>query len=137
MPAPAAGVYAYGIEKPSLAQMRGIPALASGRDLIAQALSGSGKTACFALGALQRLDNAKRGTQCIILVHEREAASQIERVCSALGDYLGRGDRRYDCPWEGGKLRGEGGKLTHLFIGGRCVRADVSAAKSGVRLAVG
>merc|ERR1712000_735315 len=48
------GVYAYGFEKPSAIQQRAIIPLSKGHDLIAQAQSGTGKTATFSIGALQR-----------------------------------------------------------------------------------
>jgi len=78
------GIYAYGFEKPSAIQQRAILPLASGRDLIAQAQSGTGKTATFTIGALQRIDEASNETQTLILAPTRELAKQIHKVCSYL-----------------------------------------------------
>ncbi|KAJ0566996.1 putative RNA helicase [Helianthus annuus] len=61
------GIYAYGFEKPSAIQQRGIVPFTKGLDVIQQAQSGTGKTATFCSGILQ----------------------QIEKVMRALGDYLG------------------------------------------------
>ena len=63
------GIYAYGFEKPSAIQQRAIKPLMSGQDTIAQAQSGTGKTAAWALGVLGRIDVlAGVETQALILV---------------------------------------------------------------------
>ena len=49
------GIYAYGFEKPSAIQQRGIRPILLNHDTIAQAQSGTGKTATFAISALQKL----------------------------------------------------------------------------------
>eukprot|EP01083_Nonionella_stella_P251956 868700_1 len=54
------GIYAYGFEKPSAIQQRAIKPTILGKDLIAQAQSGTGKTATFAIGTLARLDQKVR-----------------------------------------------------------------------------
>jgi translation initiation factor 4A len=74
------GVYAYGFEKPSAIQQRAIIPLAKGYDLIAQAQSGTGKTATFTIGALQRQDYALKECQTLILAPTRELAQQIQKV---------------------------------------------------------
>ena len=75
------GIYAYGFEKPSAIQQRAILPLAGGHDLIAQAQSGTGKTATFAIGSLQRQDLSKPvKLQTLILAPTRELAQQIQRV---------------------------------------------------------
>merc|ERR1712137_334060 len=86
-------------------------------DLIAQAQSGTGKTATFTIGALQRLDENLFDCQALIVAPTRELADQIQRVVLALGDYLG--------------IR------CHLCIGGTRVSADVEALKRGVHVVVG
>ncbi|KVI11276.1 RNA helicase, DEAD-box type, Q motif-containing protein, partial [Cynara cardunculus var. scolymus] len=50
------GIYAYGFEKPSAVQQRGIVPFCKGLDVIQQAQSGTGKTATFCSGILQQLD---------------------------------------------------------------------------------
>merc|ERR1712048_1128825 len=50
------GIYSYGFEPPSAIQQRGIRPILDGRDTIGQAQSGTGKTATFVIGSLQRID---------------------------------------------------------------------------------
>ncbi|TKR86906.1 hypothetical protein L596_011405 [Steinernema carpocapsae] len=82
------GIYSYGFEKPSAIQQRAIKAIIKGRDVIAQAQSGTGKTATFSIGVLQSLDVQTRETQALVLSPTRELAVQIQRVILALGDYM-------------------------------------------------
>src|SRR3954454_7432385 len=75
------GVTALGYEEPTPVQREAIPLLLSGRDLLGQAGTGTGKTAAFALPLLHRLVTrpaAKRGTtRGLILVPTRELAMQV------------------------------------------------------------
>lgn len=82
------GIYAYSYEKPSAIQQRAIAPILTGRDVIAQAQSGTGKTATFSIGILQKLDMNVRDTQALVLAPTRELAVQIQGVMLALGDYL-------------------------------------------------
>jgi ATP-dependent RNA helicase len=82
------GIYAYGFERPSAIQQRAIKPIVSGRDVIAQAQSGTGKTATFSISALQTIDTTVRETQVLIMSPTRELATQIQKVVLALGDYL-------------------------------------------------
>merc|ERR1712032_1675516 len=82
------GVYAYGLEKPSAVQQRGIPSLISGRHCIIQAQSGTGKTATFGIAALQAVNLAEKDCQALVLLPTREIATQAERVIVALGDFM-------------------------------------------------
>ena len=50
------GIYAYGFEKPSAIQQKGIKPIMGGRDVIVQAQSGTGKTATFLIGTISQLD---------------------------------------------------------------------------------
>src|ERR1700759_3215592 len=59
------GIYAYGYESPSAVQSRAIVQICKGRDTIAQAQSGTGKTATFSISILQVIDTAIRETQGI------------------------------------------------------------------------
>lgn len=52
------GIYSYGFERPSAIQQRSIKPIIKGRDVIAQAQSGTGKTATFSIGVLQSLNMA-------------------------------------------------------------------------------
>jgi len=111
------GIYSYGFERPSAIQQKAIVPTISGRDVIAQAQSGTGKTATFAIGALQQIDFTRRECQALILAPTRELAAQIQKVVDALGDYLG--------------------VKAHACIGGTRVRDDVSALQEGVHVIVG
>ncbi|KAI9073737.1 hypothetical protein K1719_044284 [Acacia pycnantha] len=83
------GIYAYGFEKPSAIQQRGIVPFCKGLDVIQQAQSGTGKTATFCSGILQQLEYGLTECQALVLAPTRELAQQIEKVMRALGDYLG------------------------------------------------
>ena len=61
------GIYAYGFEKPSPIQCKALPPMIAGRDLIAQAQSGTGKTGAFTTGCLHLIDTSKKNTQAIIM----------------------------------------------------------------------
>ncbi|KAL7754201.1 RNA helicase [Sorochytrium milnesiophthora] len=82
------GVYAYNFEKPSAIQQRAIYPILKRRDVIAQAQSGTGKTATFSIGILQNIDTTVRETQALVLSPTRELATQIQNVLLALGDYM-------------------------------------------------
>merc|ERR1712003_384501 len=71
------GIYAYGFEKPSAIQQRAILPCIEGHDVIAQAQSGTGKTATFSIATLQLLDVSKKYPQALILAPTRELAHQI------------------------------------------------------------
>jgi len=82
------GIYAYGFERPSAIQQRSIVPIIKGRDVIAQAQSGTGKTATFSIAALQQVETGVRETQVLVLSPTRELATQIQKVILALGDYM-------------------------------------------------
>jgi translation initiation factor 4A len=111
------GIYAYGFEKPSAIQQRAIKPTTLGRDLIAQAQSGTGKTATFAIGTLAKLDAKLRECQALILAPTRELAQQIQKVVIALGDYMDI--------------------QVHACVGGTAVRDDIRTLQAGVHIVVG
>lgn len=78
------GIYGYGWEKPSYIQQKGIPAILTGRDLIMQAQSGTGKTGTFTIGTLQTIDPSVPEIQGVIILPTRELASQVYGVISQL-----------------------------------------------------
>ncbi|XP_026820630.1 eukaryotic initiation factor 4A-III-like [Rhopalosiphum maidis] len=82
------GIYAYGFERPSAVQQRAIMPIVKGRDVIAQAQSGTGKTATISIAMLQSIDIELRDTQVLCLSPTRELAIQTRKVVLALGDYL-------------------------------------------------
>jgi superfamily II DNA/RNA helicase len=82
------GIFAYGFEKPSPIQQRAIKPVIDGRDVIAQAQSGTGKTATFTIGALQRVNIAESSTQVLILSPTRELSTQTAKVISNIGSFM-------------------------------------------------
>jgi len=88
-----------------------------GHDVIAQAQSGTGKTATFSISILQKLDFSIKHTQALILAPTRELAQQIQKVVVALGDYM-----NVEC---------------HACVGGTNVREDITKLQDGVHVVVG
>ncbi|QQP96128.1 ATP-dependent RNA helicase DbpA [Lysobacter enzymogenes] len=76
-PALLQGVAALGYTAMTPVQARALPAILDGRDVLAQAPTGSGKTAAFGLGLLHRLDPAAIRTQALVLCPTRELADQV------------------------------------------------------------
>merc|ERR1712130_470441 len=74
------GIYAYGFEKPSAIQQRAILPLASGRDLIAQAQSGTGKTATFTTDLLARGIDVQQVSLVINYDLPRNLENYIHRI---------------------------------------------------------
>ena len=68
------GIYGHGFETPSQIQQKGVLPILAGRDLIAPAQSGTGKTATFSIGLLSTLDLRNPGTQAIIMAAARLAS---------------------------------------------------------------
>jgi len=60
-------------------QAQSLPLILSGKDVIAQAKTGSGKTAAFGLGLLNKLDVAQRRLQALVLCPTRELADQVAK----------------------------------------------------------
>ena len=104
-------------EKPSTIQQRAILPIIKGHEVIAQAQSGTGKTATFTIAALQRVDTSLRECQVLVLAPTRELAMQIQKVFLALGDYMNA-----ECM---------------ACIGGTNVRDDMNKLEAGVHVIVG
>jgi len=111
------GIYAYGFEKPSAIQKRAIMPVLRGRDTIAQAQSGTGKTGTFAISILQKIEIEDASCQALVLAPTRELAQQIKTVMTAIGDYM--------------KVK------IHACIGGTAVREDIGILRDGVHVVVG
>jgi len=111
------GIYAYGFEKPSKIQQRGIMPILAGHDTIAQAQSGTGKTGAFSIAALQIIDHKSPNTQVLMLAPTRELAQQTQNFVRALGDFLG--------------------VTSHACVGGTLVRDDLRILRDGVQVVVG
>lgn len=104
-------------ERPSAIQQRAIVPVVKGHDVIAQAQSGTGKTATFSISILQKLDMSIKQCQALILAPTRELAQQIQKVVIALGDYM-----NIEC---------------HACVGGTNVREDMAKLSDGVHIVVG
>lgn len=111
------GIFGYGYEAPSAIQQRAILPITEARDVLAQAQSGTGKTATFTIAALQRIDETLKATQALIIAPTRELALQIQNVITHIGLYLN--------------------VTVHACIGGTSTRDDIEAFKSGVQIVVG
>lgn len=111
------GIYSFGFEKPSKIQERGIMPIVQGRDVLAQAQSGTGKTGTFTIGSLARVDPTLEEVQVLVLVPTHELAEQIYKVAKGIGEYLNI--------------------KAHYAIGGNPVRVDIQAIKSGCQFLVG
>ena len=72
------GVKAMGYIDPTPIQLRAIPLILSGQDVIGSAQTGTGKTAAFALPILQKLGQHSHATRSLILEPTRELAAQVE-----------------------------------------------------------
>ncbi|KTW30690.1 ATP-dependent RNA helicase eIF4A [Pneumocystis carinii B80] len=111
------GIYAYGFERPSAIQQRAILPVIRDHDVIAQAQSGTGKTATFSISVLQKIDIGLKQCQALILAPTRELAQQIQKVVIAIGDFL-----QVEC---------------HACIGGTNIKDDIQMLQSGVHVVVG
>ncbi|CUS10162.1 unnamed protein product [Tuber aestivum] len=121
------GIYAYGygtssisdasFERPSAIQQLAIVPVIEGRDVIAQAQSGTGKTATFSISVLQKIDLSRKECQALILAPTRELAQQIQKVIIAIGDFM-----NIEC---------------HACIGGTVVSQDIRILEAGVHIVVG
>ena len=80
MPELLRSVYSHGFEKPSPIQSKGIKPIIDGFDIIAQAQSGTGKTGCFSIGALSRVNISDNSNQVLIMAPTHELALQITTV---------------------------------------------------------
>lgn len=81
------GVYSAGFERPSEIQQKGIKPFLDGKNMVAQAQSGTGKTAMFCISSLQRCDAALDAPQVIILSPTRDLAIQTDRVIQQLNEF--------------------------------------------------
>ena len=111
------GIYAHGFENPSAIQQRAILPVIEGHDTIAQAQSGTGKTATFTISVLQKIDLNLHQCQALVLAPTRELARQIQLVGIALSGFM--------------KVN------IHACVGGTAVREDIRILSQGVHIVVG
>ena len=107
-----------GYESPSPIQSATIPALLTGADLLGQAQTGTGKTAAFALPALERIDLSGREPQVLVLVPTRELALQVAEAFQRYASYL------------------KGFHVLPIY-GGQSYQPQLNALKRGVHVVVG
>jgi ATP-dependent RNA helicase DeaD len=82
------GIKDMGFSKPFPIQEAAIPVLLSGRDVVGQAHTGTGKTAAFAISMLQQI-TPKKGIQGLVMAPTRELAIQITEEIKKFGKYTG------------------------------------------------
>uniref|UniRef100_A0A2P2M600 RNA helicase n=2 Tax=Rhizophora mucronata TaxID=61149 RepID=A0A2P2M600_RHIMU len=111
------GLYEYQFNKPSAIQQRAVVPILKGRDVIAQAQSGTGKTSMIALTVCQIVDTSSREVQVLILSPTRELAGQTEKVILAMGNYMNI--------------------QAHACIGGKSVGEDIRKLEYGVHVVSG
>jgi translation initiation factor 4A len=100
------GIYSIGFEKPSPIQGKAIKPMMEGKDLIAQAQSGTGKTGAFSIGTLNHIDTTQNTIQAVILSPTRELSQQSYNVISNLSSYMD-------------------GLRVQLLVGGTSVYSDI------------
>lgn len=111
------GIYGHGFERPSAIQSKAIVPMVQGRDVLAQAQSGTGKTGTFVIGSLSHLNPAVPKPQVLILVHVRELAEQIAKVARAISAVM---------------------KVKVLCaVGGNALQNDIRALEDGAQFIVG
>jgi len=106
-----------GYATPTPIQSQAIPAVLAGRDVLAGAQTGTGKTAAFVLPILQRLDaRADRCPRALVLTPTRELAAQIADSARSYGKYVA--------------------VRTTVVFGGVSIRPQIAALRSGCDLLV-
>ena len=105
------GIYAYGFERPSPIQSKAILPIIQKRDIIAQAQSGTGKTAAFTIGSLSMIELDKFETQVLILSPTRELTKQTADVIMKIGSVMS-------------------GLRVHTLVGGSSIDYDIDVLKN-------
>jgi len=107
-----------GFTEPTQIQQDAVPALLDGKDIVGQSQTGTGKTAAFALPALEMVDTNDRTVQVLILTPTRELAQQVGE---AIGDFTSREKR-----------------VSSLTVyGGQSIERQISRLRRGVQIVVG
>jgi len=81
------GIYLHGFNEPSKIQIKGIGSINTGKDCILQSQSGTGKTATYLLGVMNRLESTETSCQGLIIAPTRELATQVHDVAIELSKY--------------------------------------------------
>ncbi len=107
------GIYAYGFEIVSPIQKKAIKPMILKKDVIAQAQSGTGKTATFTIGALSNIVLADNNVQVLVLSPTRELSKQTANVFKGIG-----------CMMEGLKIQ--------ILVGGNSIDEDIVSLKNNI-----
>ena len=81
------GIYEKGYENPSPIQEESIPIALAGKNIIARAKNGTGKTASYSIPIIEKVDTSKNKIQALVLVPTRELAMQTSFVIKELGKH--------------------------------------------------
>ena len=111
------GIYSYGYEKPSKIQELAIVPIKDGKDILAQAQSGTGKSCSFIVGSMCRIDTSINKPQVFVLVPTQELAKQIFDVAKSIGSFM-----PVSC---------------YCATGGSPIRDDIRAIENGIQFIVG
>jgi ATP-dependent RNA helicase DbpA len=117
-PAFLANLDTLGYHQMTTIQAQSLPAVLEGRDLIAQAKTGSGKTAAFGIGILQKLNPAWFATQALVLCPTRELADQVANELRRLA-------------------RSVGNVKVLVLTGGAPMRPQIASLEHGAHIVVG
>ncbi|GAB1598975.1 ATP-dependent RNA helicase cgh-1-like [Argonauta hians] len=83
------GIFEKGWEKPSPIQEASIPLALTGRDIVARAKNGTGKTGAYAIPILEKCDPKEDEVQALVIVPTRELALQTSQICRELSKHIG------------------------------------------------
>ncbi|MFM7296183.1 MAG: DEAD/DEAH box helicase, partial [Planctomycetota bacterium] len=110
-------IHAMGITKPTPIQRLAIPPVMSGRDVIAKAETGTGKTLAFGAPMMSKIDASRRSVLGLVLCPTRELAQQVAQVLEKLGEPIGA--------------------KVALIVGGEPMNPQIDALKAGAQVVVG
>lgn len=111
-------VIEMGFEEPSPIQAQSIPVILSGKDVIGQAQTGTGKTAAFSIPILEMIDPSNKNLQAVVLCPTRELAIQVSTEIRKIGKYL------------------HGIKALPIY-GGQPIDRQIKSLKGGVQIVIG
>lgn len=111
-------VIEMGFEEPSPIQSQSIPVILSGKDVIGQAQTGTGKTAAFSIPILEMVNPEEKNLQAVVLCPTRELAIQVSTEIRKIGKYT------------------HGIKSLPVY-GGQPIERQIKALKGGVQIVIG
>ncbi|WP_270942021.1 DEAD/DEAH box helicase [Romboutsia lituseburensis] len=111
-------VIEMGFEEPSPIQAQSIPVILSGKDVIGQAQTGTGKTAAFSIPLLEMINPEDKSLQAVVLCPTRELAIQVSSEIRKIGKYMH-------------------GVKTLPIYGGQPIDRQIKSLKGGVQVVIG